>query len=188
MSVVSAIELRVGNVISYKNGRYKVLKREHVKPGKGGAFCQLELKEIQTGQKLNERLRSDETVDKVVLMTKPLQFLYDSGSEIEVMDQDTYEQLSLSYDMLSDEHRPFLKDEMILSGEYADGELLGIVLPQKVEAEIKETESYVRGQTATGSFKPAILTNGVKVQVPQYMEAGQKIIVDTGTMEFSEKA
>ena len=188
MSVISAIDLKVGYVVSYNNGRYRVLKTQHVKPGKGGAFMQAELKEIQTGQKLNQRFRSDESLDKVQIEERDAQYLYDSGSEYALMLLDDSEQIDVPYSMLSDEERLFLQDEMILNAGFADGELISLSLPRKVICEVAEAEAYIKGQTASGGFKSAVLTNGIRVSVPQYIDSGQKIIFNTETMEYVEKA
>lgn len=187
--IVSAIEIKVGNLIKYKNSLYRVVSTEHVKPGKGGAFVQAELKDIKSGTKLNERFRSDQTLEKAIFESKPAQFLYMSGDDLEVMnmDPDSYEQITIPKNLLSGPVE-FLEENMELMLDYADGEIVSVALPQKVRVKIQETQQYVKGQTAKPSFKEAILTNGAKVKVPDFIESGEEIIVSTETLTYVERA
>ena len=187
MANISAIELKVGNLIRYKNSMYRAVKLEHVKPGKGGAFIQSELKDIKNGTKLNERFRSDQTLDKVVFETKKVQFLYKSGDDLEVMDLENYEQLTLSSNLLSGSVE-FLSDDMELTIDIADNEVISVNLPQNVVCKIKETQPFFKGQTVKSSFKPALLENGLTVNVPEFIESGEEIIVSTVSMEYMERA
>ena len=187
MSNVSAIEIKVGNLIRYKNSMYRVVSTEHVKPGKGGAFIQAELKDIKSGTKLNERFRSDQTLDKVMFESKPAQFLYKNGQDLEFMDLESYEQLALSDKLLSGPVE-FLEENMELMLDYADGEVVAANLPQKVKVQIKETQPYIKGQTVKSSFKPALLTNGITVSVPEFIDSGEEIIVSTESLEYIERA
>ena len=187
MSDVSAIEIKVGNLLRYKNSLYRVVSTEHVKPGKGGAFIQAELKDIKSGTKLNERFRSDQTLDKVMFESKPAQFLYKNGDDLEFMDLESYEQFTLSENLLSGPVE-FLEENMELMLDYADGEIVSATLPQKVRVKIQETQQYIKGQTVKSSFKPAVLTNGLTVQVPEFIESGEEIIVSTETLEYVERA
>ena len=187
MANVSAIELKVGNLIRYKNSMYRVVKTEHVKPGKGGAFIQAELKDIKTGTKLNDRFRSDQTVDKVMYESKPAQYLYKNGNDLEFMDLESYEQFALPATMLSGPVE-FLQENMELMIDYADGEIISATLPQNVVCTIAETQPYIKGQTVKASFKPALLTNGLTINIPDFMDAGEDIVVSTTTMEYVERA
>ena len=187
MANVSAIELKIGNLIRYKNSMYKVVSTEHVKPGKGGAFIQAELKDIKTGTKLNDRFRSDQTVDKVLFESKPANFLYKDGKNLEFMDLETYEQFTIGEEKLS-APAEFLTENMEVSIDYADGEIVAVDLPINVECTIQETQPFMKGQTVKSSFKPALLTNGLTVQVPEFIESGENIIVSTLTMEYVERA
>ena len=187
MSNVSAIEIKVGNLIRYKNSMYRVVSTEHVKPGKGGAFIQAELKDIKSGTKLNERFRSDQTLDKVMFESKPAQFLYKNGQDLEFMDLESYEQLALSDKLLSGPVE-FLEENMELMLDYADGEVVAANLPQKVKVQIKETQPYIKGLTVKSSFKPALLTNGITVSVPEFIDSGEEIIVSTESLEYIERA
>jgi len=187
MSNVSAIEIKVGNLIRYKNSMYRVVSTEHVKPGKGGAFIQAELKDIKTGTKLNERFRSDQTLDKVLFESKSAQFLYKNGDDLEFMDLESYEQFTLSSNLLSGPVE-FLEENMELMLDYADGEIVSATLPSKVKVKIQETQPFIKNATKTSSFKPAILVNGLTVQVPEFIESGEEIIVSTETLEYVERA
>ena len=139
MANITANELSVGNLIRYKNSMYRVVSTEHVKPGKGGAFIQAELKDIKTGTKLNDRFRSDQVVDKVMFESKNAQYLYKNGNDLEFMDLDSYEQFQLPASMLSGPVE-FLVENMEVMVDYADGEIVSATLPQKVQCKIKETQ------------------------------------------------
>ena len=184
---INAGEIRVGMLLEYKNDLWQVLKTQHVKPGKGGAFAQVELKNLRTGTKLNERFRSADKVEKVRLEQKDQQFLYENDGMLVFMDTETFEQIELPSDLLGD-RRPFLQDGMQIVVEFYDDEALNASLPAKVVCQIVETEPVVKGQTAANSFKPAILDNGVKVMVPPFISQDEAIVVNTETMEYSERA
>jgi elongation factor P len=187
MPSVSAIELKVGNLIRYKNSMYRVVSTEHVKPGKGGAFIQAELKDIKSGTKLNDRFRSDQVVEKIMFESKKSQYLYKNGDDLEFMDLESYEQFTLPASMLSGPVE-FLVENMELMVDYADGEIVSATLPQNVVCKIKETQPYIKGQTVKASFKPALLENGLTVQVPDFIESGEEIVVSTVSMEYMERA
>ena len=187
MANITANELSVGNLIRYKNSMYRVVSTEHVKPGKGGAFIQAELKDIKTGTKLNDRFRSDQVVDKVMFESKNAQYLYKNGNDLEFMDLESYEQFTLSENLLSGPAE-FLEENMELMLDYADGQVVSATLPQKVKVKIQETQQYIKGQTVKSSFKPALLTNGLTVSVPEFIESGEEIVVSTETMEYVERA
>ena len=158
-----------------------------MKPGKGGAFAQVELRNLRNGSKLNERFRSADKVERVRLDQKDQQFLYESDGMLVFMDNETFEQIELPAEILGD-RRPFLQDGMTIKIEYHESEALSATLPQKVTCRIVETEPVVKGQTAASSFKPAVLENGVKVMVPPFVGQDEDIIVNTETMEYSERA
>ena len=160
---------------------------DHVKPGKGGAFAQVEMRNLRNGSKLNERFRSADKVERVRLEQKDQQFLYESDGMLVFMDTETYEQIELSSELLG-ERRPFLQDGMTIVVEFYDDEALNATLPQKVTCVVVETEPVVKGQTAANSFKPAILDNGVKVMVPPFVAQDEKVIINTEAMEYSERA
>jgi len=163
------------------------VKVDHVKPGKGGAFAQVEMRNLRTGSKLNERFRSADKVERVRLEQKDQQFLYENDGMLVFMDAETYEQIELPAEILG-ERRPFLQDGMTILVEFHNEEALNATLPQKVTCKIVETEPVVKGQTAANSFKPAVLDNGVRVMVPPFVGEGEDIVVNTETMEYSERA
>ena len=187
MPKINGNEIRPGNVLEHNDGLWAAVKVDHVKPGKGGAFAQVELRNLRNGSKLNERFRSADKVEKVRLEQKDQQFRYENDGMLVFMDSDTYEQIELPAEILG-ERRPFLQDGMTIQVEFHEDEALSAALPQKVVCKIVETEPVVKGQTAANSFKPAILYNGVKVMVPPFVGPDEDIVVNTETMEYSERA
>jgi elongation factor P len=187
MPKINGNEIRPGNTLEHENGLWVAVKVDHVKPGKGGAFAQVEMKNLRDGRKLNERFRSADKVERVRLEQKDQQFLYENDGMLVFMDTETYEQVELPADLLGD-RRPFLQDGMTVVIEYHDVEALNVTVPQKVKCKVVETEPVVKGQTAANSFKPAILDNGVKVMVPPFVAQDEEIIVNTESMEYSERA
>ncbi|MDA9671968.1 elongation factor P [Paracoccaceae bacterium] len=187
MPKINGNEIKPGNVLEHDKGLWAAVKVEHVKPGKGGAFAQVELKNLRTGSKLNERFRSADKVERVRLEQKDQQFLYESDGMLVFMDVQTFEQVELPSDLLGS-RRPFLQDGMTIAIEFYDDEAINAKLPQKVTCVVAETEPVVKGQTAANSFKPAILDNGMKVMVPPFIEQEEKINVNTETLEYSERA
>ena len=187
MPKINGNEIRPGNVLEHNDQLWVAVKVGHVKPGKGGAFAQVEMKNLRNGSKLNERFRAADKVEGVRLEQKDQQFLYETNGMLVFMDMDTYEQIELPADILGD-RRPFLQDGMMVVIEYFDAEALNATLPQKVTCKVVETEPVVKGQTAAKSFKPALLDNGVRVMVPPFIGQDEDIIVDTVSMEYSERA
>jgi elongation factor P len=187
MPKINGNEIRPGNVLEHNGGLWAAVKVDHVKPGKGGAFAQVELRNLRNGSKLNERFRSADKVERVRLEQKDQQFLYEQDAMLVFMDSETYEQVELPVELLG-ERRPFLQDGMTITIEYYEHEALNATLPQKVVCKVVETEPVVKGQTAANSFKPALLDNGVKVMVPPFVGEGEDIVVNTETMDYSERA
>ena len=187
MPKINGNEIRPGNVLEHDGGLWAAVKVSHVKPGKGGAFAQVELKNLRDGRKLNERFRSADKVEQVRLDQKDQQFLYESNGMLVFMDSETYEQIELPADLLGD-RRPFLQDGMTATVEYYGDEALSMQLPQKVTCKVVETEPVVKGQTAANSYKPAVLDNGVRIMVPPFIGQDEDIIVHTELMEYSERA
>ncbi len=184
---INGNEIRPGNVIQHKNGLWVAVKTQHVKPGKGGAFAQVELKNLIDGTKLNERFRSSETVERVRLEQKEFQFLFADGGMLTFMDLETYEQIELSTDFVG-ERAAFLQDGMQVNVELHEDKPISISLPEHVTLEIVETEPTVKGQTAASSYKPAMLENGLRVMVPPFVTTGEKIIVDTNEVTYVRRA
>lgn len=187
MPKIHGNEIRPGNILEHNDGLWVAVKISHVKPGKGGAFAQVEMKNLRNGSKLNERFRAADKVEKVRLEQKTQQFLYENDGMLVFMDTETYEQIELPADILGD-RRPFLQDSMTIQIEYYDDEALSAALPQRVTCTVTETEPAVKGQTAANSFKPAILDNGVRVMIPPFVGEGEAIVVSTETMEYVERA
>jgi elongation factor P len=187
MPRINGNEIRPGNVLEHDGGLWVAVKVGHVKPGKGGAFAQVEMKNLRDGRKLNERFRSDDKVERVRLEQKDQQFLYESDGRLVVMDMESFEQVELDAEILG-ERRPFLQDGMTVTVEYYGEEPLNVSLPQKVICKVVETEPVVKGQTAANSFKPALLDNGVRVLVPPFVGQDEDIVVNTETFEYAERA
>ena len=187
MPKINGNEIRPGNIIEHDGGLWQAVKAEHVKPGKGGAFAQVELRNLRNGSKLNERFRSADKVERVRLEQKDQQFLYESDGILTFMDSETFDQITLQADLLG-EARPFLQDGMTVTVEYYEEEALSVRLPERVTCTIVETEPVVRGQTAANSFKPAKLDNGVRVMVPPFVGEGEAIVVSTETFDYVERA
>jgi elongation factor P len=187
MAKIYGNEIRPGYILEHDGGLWIAVKTEHVKPGKGGAFAQVEMKNVRDGRKLNERFRSADKVERVRLDQKDQQFLYQNDEMLVIMDDETFEQIELPADILGD-RRPFLQDGMKVLVEYYGEEALSIQLPEKVTCEIVETEPVVKGQTAANSFKPAMLDNGVRVMVPPFVGTGERIVVNTETFDYVERA
>ncbi len=186
MPKINGNEIRPGNILEHDGGLWIAVKVDHVKPGKGGAFAQVEMKNLRNGSKLNERFRSADKVERVRLEQKDQQFLYEVDGMLVFMDNETFEQVELPADILG-ERRPFLQDGMTVKIEYHEEEALSATLPARVTCKIVETEPVVKGQTAANSFKPAILDNGVRVMVPPFV-GEEAIVVSTETMEYVERA
>jgi len=184
---INGNEIRPGNVIEHNGGLWAAVKCNAVKPGKGGAFNQVELKNLIDGTKLNERFRAAETVERVRLEQKDFSFLYEQGDALIFMDTQSYEQLELQKDFVGD-RAAFLQDGMMVTLELYEDKPIGISLPDQVSLTIAEADPVVKGQTATSSYKPAILENGVRVMVPPFIESGERIVVDTNEITYLRRA
>jgi elongation factor P len=184
---INGNEIRPGNVIQHKGALWVAVKTQHVKPGKGPAYAQVELKNAIDGTKLNERFRSSETVERVRLEQRDYQFLYADGDTLTFMDMDTYDQMALPRDFL-EERAAFLQDGMKVTVESHEGKPIGITLPDQVTLEVVEAEPVVKGQTAASSYKPAKLENGVRVMVPPFIGVGERVVVDTNELTYVRRA
>jgi elongation factor P len=179
--------IRPGNVIEHKGGLWQAVKIQHTQPGKGGAYLQVELKNLRDGTKLNERFRSSETVERVRLEQRDFQFLYDEGDMLAFMDKETYEQVSIPKELLG-EQAVYLKDGMDVLIEFHEESPLAVSIPEQLVLEVVETEPVVKGQTATGSYKPALLDNGVRTTVPPFVNIGDRIVVSTEDSTYVRRA
>lgn len=179
--------IRIGWVIEYKNKPWTVTKTNFVKPGKGGAFMQVEMKSVEEGTKTNERFRTEDMVEKLMVETKDCQFLFEDSTGLNFMDSETFDQFTMPSDILGDS-RPFMTDGMGVIINVIDGKPISVELPLQVIQEVVETEPVIKGQTAASSYKPAILDNGVRVMVPPFVGAGEKIVVNTTDASYVERA
>ncbi|MBI6629530.1 elongation factor P [Pontibaca salina] len=187
MAKINGNEIRPGNVLEHNGSLWVAVKADHVKPGKGGAFAQVELRNLRNGSKLNERFRSADKVERVRLEQKDMQFLYETDGMLVFMDAQTYDQVELPAEILG-ERRPLLQDGMTIQIEFHEEEALNASLPQKVTCKVVETEPVVKGQTAANSFKPATLDNGLKIMVPPFVGPDEDVVVNTETIEYAERA
>ena len=174
-------------MLEHDGGLWVAVKTAHVKPGKGGAFAQVELKNLIDGRKLNERFRANETVERVRLEQKDFQYLYEEGDSLVFMDNESYEQLELQKDFVG-ERAAFLQDGMVVTVEMHEERPIGVKLPDTVVLAVSETEAVVKGQTAASSYKPATMENGVRVMVPPFITADEKIVVDTNELTYVKRA
>ena len=178
--------IRAGQVIEHGGRRWTVLKQQIITPGKGGAFIQVEMRDLRTGNKTNERWRTADTVERLQTEEKEYSYSYTDGENLVLMDPDTFEQAIIPVTILG-EQAPFLQDNMVVTVDLVEGDPVGIHLPATVILEIVEADPVVKGQTATSSYKPALLSNGVKTQVPPFIEAGERIVVKTEDASYVER-
>lgn len=184
---INGNEIRPGNVIMHQDSLWRAVKVDAVKPGKGPAYAQVELKNLLDGRKLNERFRSAETVERVTLEQKEHTFLYAEGDMLTFMDAETYEQIQIDRDFVGDQ-AAFLQDGMAVEVEMHEGRPIGVALPEQVTLRITETEPTVKGQTASSSYKPAILENGLRIMVPPHITQDTVVVVNTETLEYVKRA
>ena len=184
---INGNQIRLGNVIDHNGGMWAAVKTNAVKPGKGGAFNQVELKNVIDGTKLNERFRASETVERVRLEQKEFQYLYEQGDMLVFMDNESYEQLELPMEFVGDRAK-FLQDGMMVTVEVYEEKPIGISLPDQVVLEITEADPVVKGQTSSSSYKPAVMENGVRVMVPPFVQSGERILVDTNEITYIRRA
>lgn len=184
---ISGVDIRPGNIIEFENSHWRAVKTQHTQPGKGGAYMQVELKNVYDGRKNNVRFRSSETVERVRLDPKDYQFLFRDGDNLTFMDTETFEQLSLPSDIMGDEIA-FLADGMAVVIDFIEERAVSVQLPEQVTLEIIEADPVVKGQTAASSYKPAKLENGVRVMVPPFISTGEKIVVTVYDSEYVRRA
>ena len=183
---ISAGEIRVGMLLEYKNDLWQVLKTQHVKPGKGGAFAQVEMKSVGKNTKLNERFRSSDTVEKALLDEKKYNFLFEDDENYHFMEQVSYEQISIKKSKIGEKGK-LLKENTEVTINFHDENPLSVDLPTTITCKVKTTDAAIKNQTASSSYKPAIIENDVKIQVPPFIESEDEIIIDTRTLEYLKK-
>jgi len=184
---INGNSIRAGHVLLHKGGLWRAVKTFHTMPGKGGAFMQVELKNLIDGTKLNERFRSSETVEKVALEQREHQYLFTDGDAYTFMDLGTYDQIALHQDDVGD-HARYLQEGMKVIVEMHEGKAIGLTLPESVVLTIAETDAVVKGQTAASSYKPAVLENGVRTSVPPFVKAGDKVLISTSDGSYLKRA
>ena len=183
---ITANEIKPGMIIELKNDLWNVLKTQHVKPGKGGAFNQVELKSVTKGTKLNERFRSSETVEKAEVEEKKFNFLYSDEKNFYFMDNVNFEQVSMDKNLLENKEN-LLKENLEVIISLINEKPVSLELPKNLECVVESTDAVVKGQTAASSYKPAKLDNGIMISVPPFIESGDKIIIDTRSLEYVKK-
>jgi len=184
---INAIDLKPGNVLEHQNKLWLVLKRDIVQPGKGGAFTVIEIRDLRSGNKATERFRTQETVERVRLDEKEMQFLYMEGDQATFMDNDSFEQVTVPRELIGDP-ADFLQDGMVCKVMTYEGTPLSVDMPSSVVMELVEADPVVRGQTASSSYKPGKLENGRRVLIPPHVEAGTRIVVTTADGSYVERA
>ena len=183
---ISANEIRVGMLLEYKDDLWEVLKTQHVKPGKGGAFAQVEMKSLNKNTKLNERFRSNDTVEKASLEEIKFSYSYEDEDNYYFIDPKSFEQINIKKNIVGDKGKMLSENLEVIVSFYNENPLT-LQLPNQVTCTIEATDVALKGQTVSSSYKPAILDNGIKIQVPPFIENGDKIIVDTRTIEYVKK-
>ena len=183
---INAGEIRVGMLLEHKNDLWQVLKTQHVKPGKGGAFAQVEMKSVGKNTKLNERFRSSESVEKASLEELNFNYLYSDENNYFFMDTKTFEQIEIKKDIIGEKGK-LLKENLEVTVSFYNENPISVELPNQVSCKIISTDATLKGQTVSSSYKPAILDNGLKIQVPPFIENDDKIIIDTRTLEYIKK-
>ena len=183
---INASEIRVGMLIEYKNDLWQVLKTQHVKPGKGGAFAQVEMKSINRNTKLNERFRSSETIEKASLEEISFNFLYEDGDKFFFMNPKPFEQIEIKKDIIGEKGK-LLTENLVVTISFHNDTPISIDLPNQVICKIETTDVALKGQTVSSSYKPATLDNGLNIQVPPFVETGDSVVIDTRNLEYIKK-
>ena len=183
---ITANEIKPGMIIEHKNDYWNVLKTQHVKPGKGGAFNQVELKSVIKGTKLNERFRSNETLEKAEVDEKKFSFLYTDDKNCHFMDKTTFEQIEISKSSVGERHK-LLLENLEVSIMFMDDKPISVELPINIECKIETTDAAIKNQTASSSYKPAIFDCGIKINVPPFVESGERILIDSRTLEYIKR-
>ena len=183
---ITANEIKPGMIIEHKNDYWNVLKTQHVKPGKGGAFNQVELKSVLKGTKLNERFRSSETVEKAEVDERKFNFLYVDGDNCYFIDNNSFEQVEISKSITGEQYK-LLKENLEVTIFFMEDKPISMELPNNIECIIESTDVAIKNQTASSSYKPALLDCGIKINIPPFIESGDKVIVDTRTLEYVKR-
>jgi len=183
---INASEIRVGMLLEYKNDLWQVLKTQHVKPGKGGAFAQVEMKSLNKNTKLNERFRSSETVEKAAVEEEKFTFLYEDENNYFFMNPKSFDQINIKKEIVGEKGK-LLTESLEVSVSFYDDSPISVNLPNQVTCKIETTDATIKGQTASSSYKPATLDNGLNIQVPPFIESGDMVLLDTRNLEYIKK-
>ena len=183
---INATEIRVGMILEYKNDLWEVLKTQHVKPGKGGAFAQIEMKSLNKNTKLNERFRSSETVEKAILEETKFNFLYEDEENYYFMNPKSFDQINIKKNIIGEKGK-MLTENLEVSISFFDENPISVVLPNQITSKVESTDAALKGQTVSSSYKPATLDNGINIQVPPFIESGDEIVIDTRSIEYVKK-
>ena len=181
-------QIKVGNILEINSKLWRVLKTQHTQPGKGGAYLQVEMKEIREGTKMNERFRSSESVERAILDEKICQYLYSENNKFVFMDNSSYEQIEIGEDIITESQSKFLIENDNINLQFYEGSVVGLEIPDNVTLKVEETEGVVKGQTATSSYKPATLAGGIRTSVPPFISADDYVVVSTEDSSYIEKA
>ena len=180
-------QIKVGNILEINSKLWRVLKTQHTQPGKGGAYLQVEMKEIREGTKMNERFRSSESVERAILDERLCQYLYSENNKFVFMDNASYEQIEIGVDIISENQSKFLVENDNINLQFYEGLVVGVELPDRVTLKVEETEAVVKGQTASSSYKPAILSGGIKTSVPPFVTTNDFVVISTSDASYLEK-
>ena len=180
-------QIKVGNILEINSKLWRVLKTQHTQPGKGGAYLQVEMKEIREGTKMNERFRSSESVERAILDERLCQYLYSENNKFFFMDNASYEQIEIGEDIISESQSKFLLENDNINLQFYEGLVVGVELPDSVTLKVEETETVVKGQTASSSYKPAILSGGIKTSVPPFVTTNDFVVISTSDASYLEK-
>ena len=183
---ISANEIRVGMLLEYKNDLWEVLKTQHVKPGKGGAFAQVEMKSLNKNTKLNERFRSNETLEKASVEEIKFNYSYNDENKYYFINPQNFEQIEIGKEIVGNKG-DMLTENLEVTVSIYDGKPISVQLPNQITCKVETTDVALKGQTVSSSYKPAVLSNGIKIQVPPFIESGDEIIVDTRNIEYVKK-
>ena len=183
---INAGEIRVGMLLEYKNDLWQVLKTQHVKPGKGGAFAQVEMKSLNKNTKLNERFRSSETVEKASLDESVYNYLYEDEENFFFIEPKSFEQIEIKKDLIGEKGK-LLTENLEVIVNFYNNNPISVELPNQITCKIETTDAALKGQTVSSSYKPATLINGLNIQVPPFIETGDEIIIDTRNLEYVKK-
>ena len=183
---INANEIRVGMLLEYKNDLWQVLKTQHVKPGKGGAFAQVEMKSVNKNTKLNERFRSSETIEKASVEETDFNYLYEDENNYFFMEPKTFEQIEIKKNIVGEKGK-LLTENLVVRVSFYNEKPISVELPNQVNCKIESTDAALKGQTVSSSYKPAILNNGLNIQVPPFIEVGDEVVVDTRNLEYIKK-